>query len=276
MKVSKKDVQASFSGAAASYDQAAVVQNEILERLLERLDILHNGGMPLLDLGSGTGLAARRLAASADLQDYVAVDISEKMLAYAGNILGKYKCVCGDAESLPFADNSFATVISASTLQWCNDVGLAFSEVLRTLKTGGLFLFSTFGPDTLSEIKACFDNIDPNPHVNSFVDMHELGDLLAVVGFADIVMEREIITLEYRDPMQLLRDLQATGATNRIVDRSRGLLGKQRLNKFLQEYQRFQSANGLYPATYEVIYGHGFRPDTVNNPVQGWQPVKFF
>ena len=88
MKVSKKDVQASFSGAAVSYDQAAVVQNEILERLLERLDILHNGGMPLLDLGSGTGLAARRLAASVDLQDYVAVDISEKMLTYAGNIMG--------------------------------------------------------------------------------------------------------------------------------------------------------------------------------------------
>ena len=276
MKVSKKDVQASFSSAVATYDQAAAVQNEILERLLERLGILQKDEAPLLDLGSGTGLAARRLVANTDWHNYIALDISEKMLAYAGNKLGAYNCVCGDAESLPFTDGSFGVVVSASTLQWCNHIGQVFSEVLRTLKTDGLFLFSTFGPGTLSEMKACFDNIDSNPHVNTFIDMHELGDLLAALGFADIVMESEIITMEYLDPMKILRDLQATGATNSIVERSKGLLGKQRLKQFFQEYERFQSDNGRYPATYEVIFGHGYKQEAVNRPVQGWQPVKFF
>ena len=276
MKVSKKDVQASFSNAAASYDQAAVVQNEILERLLERLEVLDHSLTPLLDLGSGTGLAARRLAVNTGWQEHIAVDISEKMLAYARNKLGKYNCVCADAESLPFTENSFGTVVSASTLQWCNDVEQSFADVLRILKAGGLFLFSTFGPATLSEMKACFNRIDANPHVNTFIDMHVLGDLLAALGFHDIVMESEIITMEYPDPLHLLRDLQATGATNHNVDRSRGLFGKQRLHQFMREYQEYQSGNGRYPATYEVIYGHGFKRELAKDPVQGWQPVKFF
>lgn len=276
MKVSKKDVQASFANAAASYDEAAAVQNEILERLLERLEILQANQAPVLDLGSGTGLASRKLASKFGQSGYVALDLAEKMLAYAGDKWGHHHCVCADAESLPFINDVFGSVVSASTLQWCNNIGLAFSEVLRVLQPGGLFLFSSFGPNTLTEMKACFDRIDSNPHVNSFTDMHELGDMLAELGFSNVVMECETITMEYPDPMLLLRDLQATGATNHLVNRSRGLFGRQRLNRFMQEYQNFKSENGCYPATYEVIYGHGFSPEAMSDHDKEWQSVKFF
>lgn len=276
MKVSKKAVQASFANAAASYDEAAAVQNEILERLLERLEILQGNQAPVLDLGSGTGLATRKLASKFGQSEYVALDLAEKMLAYAWNKWGQHHSVCADAESLPFINDVFGSVVSASTLQWCNNVGLAFSEVMRVLQPGGLFLFSSFGPNTLTEMKACFDRIDSNPHVNSFIDMHELGDMLAELGFSNVVMESETITMEYSDPMVLLRDLQATGATNHLQDRSRGLLGRQRLNRFLQEYQNFKSENGCYPATYEVIYGHGFASQTMTDRDNEWQSVKFF
>ncbi|MEM7304573.1 MAG: malonyl-ACP O-methyltransferase BioC [Pseudomonadota bacterium] len=276
MQLSKKNVQASFSKAAETYDHAAVVQNEILQRLLERLEILHDQRAPILDLGSGTGLAARRLASRCDERQYFALDISEKMLTFARSKHDGQISVCGDAESLPFKENSFGTVFSASTLQWSNHVDQTFSEVWQVLKPDGLFLFSSFGPNTLSEMRECFETIDTRPHVNSFTDMHELGDLMVAGGFKDVVMESETITIEYSDPIDLLRDLQATGATNQLVDRARGLFGRQRMNQYFKEYQNFRNKNGKYPATYEVVYGHGMKQGVLNSRSEEWQPVKYF
>ena len=53
------------------------------------------------------------------------------------------------------------------------------------LTAEGLILFATFGPDTLRELRAAFAEADGTPHVNPFVDMHDLGDVLVHAGFAD-------------------------------------------------------------------------------------------
>ena len=275
MKVSKKQVQTAFSNAANTYDEAAVVQNEILERLLERLEILHQGDARVLDLGSGTGLARSQIQTRYGQEQYFAIDIAEKMLAYANAKFGSQQSVCGDVESLPYKENSFDLIFSASTLQWCNQIEMAFQEALRILKQNGLFMFSSFGPDTLKELRECFNKIDPGPHVNTFVDIHDLGDALTAIGFSDVVMESEIITVEYTDPIQILRDLQATGATNHLVDRSKGLLGKQSLNQLFEEYQKLKLENDKYPATFEVIYGHGWKKQLLKDKTSEWQPVQF-
>ena len=275
MKVSKKKVQTAFSNAATSYNQAAVVQNEILQRLLERLESLHDTQATVLDLGSGTGLARSKLQTRYGQEQYFAIDIAEKMLRFTHKNFGAQRAVCGDVEYLPFKKNSFDLIFSASTLQWCNQVGLAFDEVLRVLKQDGLFLFSSFGPATLKELRTCFNNVDEYPHVNTFIDLHDLGDMLVSAGFTDVVMESEVITIEYSEPMQLLRDLQATGATNHLTDRSKGLFGKQTMSKVLDEYQSYKLQNGKYPASYEVIYGHGWKKEMANNLVEEWQPIQF-
>ena len=280
MKVSRDKVKTAFAKAATSYNEAAVVQKEILVRLLEKLKLLQQGPVDvLLDVGSGTGLASELLRKHYGDNAYYAIDFALPMLAWAQNeSQANYKSVCGEVESLPFQDKSLDVIFSASTFQWCNDIGAAFQESSRTLKDQGLLLFSTFGPDTLKELRHCFAQVDDHPHVSSFIDMQSLGDGLLASGFRSPVMESEIITVEYSDPMQLLRDLQETGATNHLEQRARGLMTRQRLNSVLSEYKKFVLPNGKYPASYEVLYGHGWKQSlqpSTQNSADEWQPIRF-
>lgn len=281
MKVSRDKVKTAFAKAATSYNEAAVVQKEILVRLIEKLKVLQKDHVDvLLDVGSGTGLASELLREQYGDETYYAFDFALPMLAWAKNdVQVNYQyAVCGDAEAFPFQDKSLDIIFSASTFQWCNDVGAAFQESARALKDQGLLLFSSFGPDTLKELRHCFAQVDEHPHVSSFIDMQSLGDGLLASGFESPVMESEIITVEYSDPMQLLKDLQATGATNHLEQRARGLMTKQRLNDVLDEYKKFVLPNGKYPASYEVLYGHGWKQSLVpltQNSADEWQPVRF-
>ncbi len=281
MKVSRDSVKAAFAKAAISYNDSAVVQKEILVRLVEKLQVLQTSTVDtLLDVGSGTGLASELLRENYGSECYYAIDFASPMLAWAkSHYKADYQyAVCGDVEMLPFRDESLDVVFSASTFQWCNDVGSAFQECKRILKEEGLLIFSSFGPETLRELRQCFARVDSHPHVSTFIDMQSLGDGLLANGYDSPVMESEIITVEYSDPMQLLRDLRATGATNHIENRARGLMTRQHLNMVLKEYRKHRLPNGKYPASYEVLYGHGWKKNenvVSQNSANKWQPIKF-
>jgi malonyl-CoA O-methyltransferase len=165
--------------------------------------------------------------------------------------------VCADAERLPVAGASVDLVFSNLVLQWC-DPARAFAEAARALANEGLFLFSTLGPDTLRELRAAFAEADGAPHVNRFVDMHDLGDALVHAGFADPVMEMETLTLEYDSAMAVVRDLKAIGAVNSLPSRARGLPGRGRWRRMTEAYERFRR-DGVLPATWEIVYGHAWK-----------------
>lgn len=280
MNISKKHVNQAFGKAAKTYNEAAVVQSEILNRLLSRLSLLQPACQSLLDMGSGTGLARNEIQKMYGQNAYLALDMAYPMLKFAlddNNDKSLHPSICADMEMLPLKEDVVETIFSASSLQWSNNVQQTFLECLRILKNKGLLLFSTFGPGTLSELYQCFREVDDYPHVKEFADMHELGDILLSVGFASPVMESEIITVEYSDPWQLFRDLKSTGATNHVQNRSKGLLSKERLNLVLDEYEKFRLPNGKYPVSYEVIYGHGRKLTTNSSDLADgdWQPISF-
>lgn len=281
MIFSKESVRSAFSNSAHSYNEAAVLQKEVLSRLINKLNVLQPEAIELLlDVGSGTGLACKKLAALYGVESYYAYDFALPMLKSAEkqNSQINQHAVCGDVVSLPYMNSTFDVVFSASTYQWCNDLGHAFSDSHQILKEGGLYIFSTFGPDTLKELRHCFAKVDNEPHVSPFIDMQELGDGLLSTGFYAPVIESEIITVEYSSPLQLLKDLQATGATNHMEQRSRGLMGKDRLKKMLAEYEKLALENGKYPASYEVIYAHGWKKSVKEAGqigAQEWQKIEF-
>ena len=279
MLIDKHKVRYSFGGAALTYDAAAVVQKEILERLIERVAELVGSVNSVLDLGSGTGMAINPLQNLLKPETYCAMDFALPMLQQAQTISSNnFDSICADAEHLPFTENSFDLIFSASTLQWCNDVQSVYRDCFRVLKPGGLFIFSTFGPDTLKELRACFAQIDTSEHVNTFVDMHILGDCLVEQRYADTVMESEKLQIHYDQPLQLLRDLKATGATNNLMDMAKGLFSKNAFNKLLDQYEGYRLENGRYPATYEVIYGHARKTqseDIQNTDLDQWLPIRF-
>ncbi len=256
-------VRCSFGLAATHYDQAAALQLEVGNRLLQRLDLVRLQPRRVLDLGSGTGQSIDGLLSRYRKTRVVALDIALPMLQQArqrGRWLRRPGCICADAESLPFADNSFELVFSNLMLQWVEDLEAVFREVRRVLCPGGLWLFTSFGPDTLQELRASWSQVDGHVHVNRFVDMHDVGDILLQSGFSDPVMDVERITVTYRDAWQLMRELKQIGAHNVTAGRPRGLTGKGRIQKLLQAYEAFR-LDGVLPASYEIVNGHAWCND---------------
>lgn len=262
----KRDVRRAFERAARTYDEAAVLQREVCARLVEHLEPMRLAPRRLVDLGCGTGYAFDALAKRFPAAEIVGIDLAPAMLARARErspwwqrMLGtrRVTLVCADAERLPLGGASVDLVFSNLTLQWC-DPSRVFAEAARVLAPHGLFIFSSFGPDTLQELRAAFAEADAAPHVNRFVDMHDLGDALAHAGFADPVMDSERITLEYDTVLDVARDLKSVGAVNSLPSRSRGLPGRARWRRMTEAYERLRR-NGVLPATWEVVYGHAWK-----------------
>jgi malonyl-CoA O-methyltransferase len=254
-------VRRAFDRAAASYDAAAVLQREVCSRLLERLQCVKLAPSRILDAGTGTGEAIRPLQTLYRKAGIVTLDISEQMLRRAAKRSPWFRStqqVCGDIEALPFADNSFDLVFSNLSLQWCNHLERALQEFLRVLKPGGLLMFTSFGPDTLKELRSSWQQVDAAVHVNQFIDMHDIGDALLQSRFADPVMEAEIIRLQYAEVDGLLADLRDIGANVPAQGHRTGLLTAHALQRLRDAYEHYRVENTL-PASYEIIYGHAWK-----------------
>lgn len=290
-KFDQQRVRRAFDRAAENYQQFAVLQTEVCNRLLEKLEVVKLSPRLILDAGTGTGVAIPTLFSRYRKAQVVTLDLSENMLLKAnqhGNLLRSPQAVCGDLEKLPFADDSFDLVFCSLSMQWCNDLNAALLEAKRVLKPGGLYVFTTFGPDTLKELRHSWSKVDDNNHVNQFIDMHDIGDALLQDGFAEPVMEAEILTVTYDSVDSLMHDLKAIGANVTSNNQPRtievgldegarkGLRGKSMLQAVRHGYEKFRR-NNVLPATYEIIYGHAWKPVVVEskNVQDNSQFVKF-
>jgi len=259
--VNKILMRQSFSDAAQSYDDVAVLQREVGQRMCERLQLLKQVPAQILDLGSGTGkhtVALHRIYKKARI---VAMDIALPMVKAAKKNkpwFSPLSYVCGDAEQLPLADNSIDMIFSNLTLQWMTDLDATFAELRRILKPEGVLMFTSFGPDTLKELRDSWATVDEYSHVNAFIDMHDVGDALLRAGFAEPVMDVEHFTLTYADTTALMRDLKLLGAHNVTQGRRRTLTAPGRLRAMQQAYEQYRS-EGVLPASYEVVYGHAWQ-----------------
>jgi len=257
----KQSIRLHFDRAADTYDAAAVLQQEVASRLCERLEYIKINPQSALDIGSGTGYLTKDLLKRYPKANIYALDLALSMACKSqkqGGWLRKPRAVCGDAESLPVKSDSMELLISSLMLQWSNDLDTVFSGFQQVLAPNGLLLFSTFGPDTLKEIRQSWQVVDQKPHTSSFTDMHDIGDALLKAGFINPVTDMEIITMTYTNVRQLLRDIKQIGASNTHCERSKGLMGKQKFTEFEKAYEKFKTNEGLYPATWEIIYGHAW------------------
>ena len=261
-RIDKEQARRAFERAAARYDEVAVLQREIGRRMLERLDYVRLEPRVVLDAGCGTAVTTAELARRYPQAEVVALDFAHGMLRHASGQGGWARApqwVCGDVEGLPLAGQSVDLVHSNAVLQWSTDLARTFAEFLRVLRPGGLLMFSTFGPDTLRELRAAWAQVDGDSHVSAFPDMHDVGDLLVETRFAEPVMDCERLTVTYATVDDLMRDLKLLGAHNVTTGRARGLTGRQRIAAMRAAYERFRT-DGRLPATYEVVYGHAWGP----------------
>jgi len=263
-------MRTAFEKAATSYDAAAVLQQEVANRLVERMDYMSMKPVSILDAGAGTGFISQRLASRYPKAKITGLDLAFNMLKQAKSKRSlkqrwnkQFNYINAEVENIPLADASVNLVISGLTLQWCQDLTKVFKEFRRILAPDGLLLFSTFGPDTLKELRQSWAKVDELAHVNAFTDMHDVGDALMQSGFADPVMDMEMLTMTYEDVKTVMRDLKQIGAHNVMQGRSHTMTGKNKLKNMMHAYEQFRD-DGLLPVSYEIVYGHAWVPEEKN------------
>jgi malonyl-CoA O-methyltransferase len=275
----RTQMRRAFDRAAPDYDRHAVLQREVAARMAERLELVKLRPELILDAGCGTGYAFDTLRSRYPDARVIGLDIAFNMLVEAKKkrpktLLGQLSSVlklspqssvlgpliCGDVDHLPIKSSNIPLIWSNLALQWVNNLEATFREWLRVMAPGGLLMFSTFGPDTLMELRESFSRVDGFSHVNRFLDMHDIGDALVHAGFQAPVMDVEHIVLTYEVLDDLLRELKLIGAHNVMAGRGRGMMGKNRWAAVRDAYERFRR-EGRLPATYEVVYGHAWAGD---------------
>ena len=292
-----RQVRRAFSRAAHGYDGAAALQREVGARLSESLDYFDDpergADTPavVLDVGCGPGHAAVAMQRRWPKARVLALDLAPGMLRQARHNAGGGRRrlldfarhphpLCADARALPLRDGSVDVLFSNLCLQWVEDLPAVFAGFRRVLRPGGLLLVSTFGPDTLFELRGAFSEADDAPHVSLFPSIGQFGDALVAAGFKDPVLDRDEFTLAHDDLAGLMRELRTLGATNAMVDRRRSLTGRQRFARAAQAYEQLRDRDGKLPATWEVVYAHAWGPqpgvpirhggvDEVSVPVSG-------
>ena len=268
-----KQVRRAFSRSAASYDAAAQLQHAAEARLLESLDYLDDPVLErqppqrVLDLGCGTGRASRAMQKRWPKAQVISLDLAVPMLQQARTASKRFnpfvqvpRQVCGDARALPLADGSVDILFSNLCLQWVDDIEAVFAGFRRVLKPQGLLLVSTFGPETLWELRDAFAQADDAPHVSPFVDIAGFGDALVRAGFHQPVLDREEECTHYPDLPALMRELRDIGATNALHSRRHSLTGRARFAAAAAAYEAHRDAGGL-PATWEIISAMAWAPE---------------
>ncbi|MDE1942650.1 MAG: methyltransferase domain-containing protein [Betaproteobacteria bacterium] len=257
-----------FDRHARHHAHSAVLAKEVGNRLLEHLAFLKPAARRILDLGAGTGMASGELNRLFPQAEILNVDFSLELLRtqprqrrswWPFGTAGQRHMLCAEASQLPLAAGSIDLVWSNLLFPCCDPEAL-IPEVHRVLAPEGLFIFSTLGPDTLKELKQVFArHPDGCAHLQEFADMHDVGDALVHAGFSDPVMDREDLTAIYSSLPDLLRDLRLVGGINTLESRRRSLIGRRRWKALAEEYERLRRNDGL-PATFEIVYGHAWKP----------------
>ena len=263
--LNKKRIAESFNRSAETYDYASILHREVGRRMIDRLEFMLIEPEIVLDVGAATGYCARLLSKRYPEAKHIAFDIALNMMQSSKNCEETEEnqgFVCGDAEKLPFADNSVDFIFSCFAFQWFPNLNVALEEMFRVLKPEGLLMFASFGPDTLAELRYAWNDVDDYTHVNTFLDMHDVGDSLIQSGYSDPVMDMDMMALEYDSVKAIMKDLKQLGAHNIIDNRPSGLMGKGKMQKMIDNYETFRDSEGLLPASYEVIYGHAWGKET--------------
>ena len=248
----KRQVAASFSRAAASYDSVAALQRDVGSELLGRLPSVL---MPRrwLDLGCGTGFFSRALNSTFPQGQGLALDIAEGMLSHARPLGGAEHFIAGDAERLPLQDGSCGLIFSSLAVQWCADFPAVLSEARRVLQPGGVLAFASLCVGTLDELRDSWRAADAMVHVNRFRPFSTYQQQCAASGLRVVSLEQRPHVLHYPDVRSLTHELKALGAHNLNPGRPGGLTGRARIVALVQAYEQLRQAQGL-PATYQVVY----------------------
>lgn len=269
--IDKRAIADSFSNAAKNYDALAQFQHHAGQRLIQLLADIANPTRvrQILDLGSGTGYFSSSLLECYPSANLIELDISEQMLRFSksrfaqrsNNSSGSNKLppklplqIQADIESLPVLANSFDLIFSNLAIQWCHNLDGVFQGLANSLVEGGSAAVTTLIDGSLGELKQAWAHVDDAVHVNTFAteDAVQESCLQAGLSVCDWQVKDEV---QYFDSMAaLIRSVKDIGAHNMHPDRPKGLMGKNKYQKFVAALEQQKTTQGCFPLSYRVLY----------------------
>ena len=252
--------------AAPTLSAADFLRRRAAGDLVDRLEAVNRRFARAADLGARDGTFARALAASPEaagkIDLLVQSDLSGAMIAAAGGVR-----LVADEERLPFAPESLNLIVSSLALHWVNDLIGALVQMRLALAPDGLFMGAMLGGATLTELRGCLlaaeveINGGAGPRVSPFADAADGAAILQRAGFAQPVIDTDLVTVRYDHPLKLLADLRAMGETNALFERPKAPLTRRALARACELYvQRHAAPDGKVPATFEILTLTGWAP----------------
>ena len=240
--------------AAVKFCDHDFLFREIKDRLTDRLRDINRTFETTLNLGARCPVLSERAVITADLT-----------AAYCDTSTLPYIVI--DEEFLPIATDSLDLVVSNLCLHWTNDLPGALLQIRQALKPDGLFLAAFFGGDTLIELRSSLMKAEieiaggAGPRISPFTDIRDASGLLQRAGFALPVTDQDTITVTYENAFKLMADLRGMGESNALVEMPHAVPNRLLFTRAAEIYhERFADEEGLIPATFQVIYLHGWTP----------------
>jgi malonyl-CoA O-methyltransferase len=283
-------VRRQFARRVQRLERADFLLRDVERRMLDRLEVVRLQPAAILDIGTGLGQGAVRLQQRYPQARVLGVDLVPGLAARAaalhgaparsglaarlrgwfGGVGGEARApvfAAADAGCLPVAGSSVALIWSNLAWHWFPDPFAVLTEWHRAIRPEGLLCFSTFGVDTLRELRPL------GVHLPAFPDMHDIGDALVRAGFVEPVMDTERISVTWQSAAVLLDELSALGG-DALRDRRRGLAGRARREAWLGALERLRNAEGVIPLTFELVFAHAWAPSRKRRD-DGYAPIRF-
>lgn len=238
---------------------------EVADRLADRLLDIARPFDHALDLGARDGGLAAALLAAEKVRHAIAMDIAPRFAAKAA--ARSLPAVVAEEDRLPFQPGSFDLIVSNLALHWVNDLPGALVQINRALKPDGLFQAAVFGGETLQELRHCLMAAEEevtggvSPRISPMLDLRDAAGLLQRAGFTLPVADLDRIEVTYDNAFRLMAELRAMGEGNLLLDRLRKPTRRAVFLRAAELYaQRHAGPDGRIPATFEIVYLHGWHP----------------
>ncbi|HEY2937613.1 MAG TPA: class I SAM-dependent methyltransferase [Gaiellaceae bacterium] len=167
-------------------------------------------GRDWLDVGSGTGALASTILAAAAPASVTGVDPAEGFVAHARSAVPDATFVVGDAQHLPFEDDSFDAVVSGLVLNFVADPALAVGEMRRVARPGAAvaaYVWDYAGRmelmrwfwDTAAELDPVARELDEGRRFRAFERPENLERLFTDAGHEDVRSRAIDVPTVFRD-----------------------------------------------------------------------------
>ncbi|EXI62414.1 hypothetical protein MHD_09735 [Mannheimia granulomatis] len=244
-KITASLIQKCFSAALNDYDENAIVQQQIAEKLtslLAQQPIMQFDSC--LEIGCGTGHLTRALNNQYQIKQWYIQDLCD-CSSFLDKILpqGNFHFHQGNAELCPLEGN-YQLIASASAVQWFNNKQSFIKHSSAQLQPNGILLFSTFAEDNLHEIKQLTGIGLSYPALSQWQQWLEQE-------FEILHLSQAKIILELDSPKAALQHLKSTGVTAT----HNTIWTKNTLHNFYHNYlENYSTPSGKVSLTYAPLY----------------------